>query len=1042
MMDLGKWALDNRYLVRFLIAILVIGGMKAFYDMSKLEDPEIKVKQAMVVTTYPGASAYQVELEVTDLLEKSIRTMSFIDNVKSSSMNDVSIITVELSKLLADDQVNQYWDILRRKVNDVQGALPKGAMPSVVKDDFGDVYGMFYAITSDGIPDSELTKYVNMIKREVQDIEGVTSVEVFGEQDECINIELVEDRMANMGVHPTEVLSTLNGQNKTVYSGYFDAGDHRLRVWVDDRYQSIDDIANLIIQGHEDDQVRLGDIATVSMGFEDPARYQMRYDKQKACGIAIAGSSSYDITKVGDVVEKKLAQLKQNRFPVGIDYHQVFNQPERVSESLNTFLLNLLESVIIVVVVLMFTMGFRSGIIIGTSLLVIVFGSFLVLNMFEGTLQRVSLAAFILAMGMLVDNAIVVTDGILVDLQNGLERNKALTSIGQRTAMPLLGATLIAILAFFPIFLSPDTAGVYVRDLFIVLAVSLLISWILALTQVPLMASWILKKPKGSSSDSLNTKPYQILRAVVMWGLKHRLLAVGISVVLVGLSIFCYQFLPQSFFPDMSYNQLYIEYKMPEGTQNKKVSSDLSEIEDYLLARNEVTHVTTAIGGTPARYNLVRSIATPSLSYGELIVDFETPKQLVDSMWVIQNYLTENYPDAYVRLKRYNLMYQPYPIEAQFMGPDPAVLKSLTDQAEQIMESSSKNMLVRNSWEPQTPSLMVKYNQPVARNIGLTREDISLSLLTSTGGLPVGSFYKGDQQKNIYIKSTDNKGNPIEELNSVPVFSLLPAIQNLTTNTVLEFLNGSLSQEDLLAGALRTVPLNQASEGINVVWEDPLVLRYNGQRARSAMSNPIPGVSANEARQDVLAQIEAIDLPEGYSLLWQGEYKASTESMKYLFGNFPLAIILMIAILILLFKDFKKPLIIFCCMPLISIGVIFSVLLSGKDFGFVAIVGALGLIGMMIKNGIILMDEISLQINEGVEPVKALLDSSASRFRAVMMAALTTILGMIPLLSDDMFGSLAVTIMGGLLVGTLITLVFIPILYALFFRIKVNKQHE
>lgn len=1039
MIDLGKWALANRYLVRFLIAILLVGGALAFFDMSKLEDPEIKVKEAMVLTPYPGASAYEVELQVTDVLEKSIRSMSGIKEVKSSSSNDVSLIKVKLETTVQDEEVDQKWDVLRRKVNDVQGQLPAGVVNSTVLDNFGDVYGMFYAVTSDGIPDSELTLYVNMIKREVQDIEGITSVQIFGEQKECVNIELVEERMANLGVHPAEVLATLNGQNKTVYSGYFDTNDQRIRVSVDDTYQTVHDISDLLIQGHENDQLRLRDIAHVSVGFEEPTMDKLRFNKKHAYGLAIAGSSTYDITKLGKVVDNKLKEIKETRLPVGLDFEKVFNQPERVTESLNTFLINLVESVLIVVIVLMFTMGFRSGVIIGTSLIVIVFGSFLILSLFDGTLQRVSLAAFILAMGMLVDNAIVIVDGALVDLQRNVEKTEALTSIGRKTAMPLLGATLIAILAFFPIFLSPDTAGVYVRDLFIVLAVSLMLSWILALTQVPLMSSWMLKKPKGSSEDSFNSKPYQILRGVVLFGLKNKTIYIGIAVFLVGLSVYCYRFLPQSFFPDMNYDQLYIEYKLPDGTRNSKVLSDLEEIEDYLMSRDEISNITTATGGTPARYNLVRSIATPSLSYGELIVNFKTPKQLVDSMWVIQNYLTANYPDAYVRLKRYNLMYQPYAVEAQFTGPDPAVLKTLTAQAEDIMRKSPKTMLVKNSWEPQTPTLMVQYNQPVARSIGLTRQDIAMSLLTSTGGIPVGSFYKGEQQNNIYLKTVDNKGKPIDGLNSVPVFSAIPAIRNLSTNTLIEFMSGAISEEDLLAGALRTVPLNQASNGISLDWSDPTVHRFNGQRAMSALCDPTPEASADDARNSILAEIEAIDLPPGYSLNWQGEFSASSESMKYLFKNFPLAIILMITILILLFKDYKKPLIIFCCMPLIAIGVIFSVLISGKDFGFVAIVGALGLIGMMIKNGIILMDEITLQIKEGVEPVKALLDSSASRFRAVMMAALTTILGMIPLLSDDMFGSLAVTIMGGLLVGTLITLVFIPVLYAVFFKIKVQK---
>lgn len=1040
MIDLGKWALGNRKLVYFLIVVLMIGGALAFYDMSKLEDPEIKVKQAMVVTTYPGASAYQVELEVTDILEKSIRSMDHVNSVESRSSGDVSVILVELSTVVPDEKVEQYWDMLRRKVNDVQSKLPEGAGASLVMDNFGDVYGMFYAMTSDGFSDRELSEYAELVKREIQNIEGISRVEIYGERSECIDIELLQDRMASLGVHPAEVLSTLNGQNKTVYSGYYESGDKRVRVSVSDKYKTVEDIRNLLLQGHEEDQLRLKDIARVSKGTEEPVRNSLYYDNRPAVGLSIAAQSGTDITKLGTQVEARLNELREKRIPAGIEFHKVFFQPERVTESLGTFMINLVESVLIVVLVLMFTMGFRSGMIIGTSLMVIVFGSFFILSLFDGTLQRVSLAAFILAMGMLVDNAIVIIDGILVDLKRGEKREEALTAIGRKTGMPLLGATLIAILAFFPIFLSPDTAGVYVRDLFIVLAVSLLLSWILALTHVPIHADRALKiKPDKNGKDLFDSKYYRALRQVLLWSLTHKTVTVAAAVLLVIASLFCYRFLPQEFFPDMNYDQLYIEYKLPEGVNSTRVAADLKEISAYLLSRDEITHVTASVGGTPSRYNLVRSIADPSLSYGELIVDYTTPKALVNSIEELQTTLSRRYPDAYVRLKRYNLMYKKYPVEVQFSGPDPAVLRELTARAEAVMNASPKTMLVRNDWEPLSPVLSVDYNQPVARGIGLSRSDVGMSLLSATGGIPTGVFFEGQHRQTIYLKCVDSDGKAVGSIDNTPVFSMLPPFQSLDKKTLEGLITGSVREEDLVAGALRTVPLSQATNGVSVHWEDPVVVRYNGQRAMRAQCNPAFGVGAEEGRLSVARKIENIPLPEGYALQWEGEHKASSQATKYLFKNFPLAVILMIAILILLFKDYKKPLIIFCCIPLILVGVVFGVLISGKAFGFVAIVGVLGLIGMMIKNGIVLMDEIQLQLSGGTEPVEALLNSSSSRFRPVMMASLTTILGMIPLLSDDMFGSLAVTIMGGLLVGTLITLLFIPILYAVFFRIRVGN---
>jgi multidrug efflux pump subunit AcrB len=489
----------------------------------------------------------------------------------------------------------------------------------------------------------------------------------------------------------------------------------------------------------------------------------------------------------------------------------------------------------------------------------------------------------------------------------------------------------------------------------------------------------------------------------------------------------------------MNYDQLYIEYKLPEGTTSDKVQADLSEVEDYLLSREEIRHVTTSVGASPARYNLVRSMADPSLSYGELIVDFSSPKSLVTNMQEIQDYLTGHYPDAYVRLKRYNLMYKKYPIELQFNGPDPAVLRRLTAQAMEIMQQSPVICLVNTNWEAKTPTLLVDYNQPVARAVGLSRQDVALSLLTVTGGIPTGVFYDGTHSKNIYLKSVDKNGNPVASLESSPVFSMIPSIDKIVNKqTVQGLMTGAVSKEDVLEMLLGAVPLSQATNGIKIVWEDPVVVRYNEQRAMRAQGNPVLGVSAEDARQSIVEKIEQIPLPEGYSFQWEGERKASAQSTQYLFANLPLGVILMIFILILLFKDYKKPLIIFCCIPLIVVGVIIAMLIMGKDFGFVAIVGTLGLMGMMIKNGIVLMDEISLQISNGVEPVEALLNSAAIRFRPVMMASLTTIFGMLPLVNDDLFGAGAVTIMGGLLFGTLITLLIIPVLYALFFNIKVK----
>ena len=589
--------------------------------------------------------------------------------------------------------------------------------------------------------------------------------------------------------------------------------------------------------------------------------------------------------------------------------------------------------------------------------------------------------------------------------------------------------------------MSPDTAGVYVRDLFIVIAVSLMLSWVLALVHVPLMSKRMFKNVDSSSdeNDGMIYKgwSYDVLEKTLVFGLRHRKTTLVMALVLLALSAFCYKFVDQAFFPDMEYDQLYMEYKLPEGYNSTETERDLTEIRERLMKHDYITHVTTSVGGTPSRYNLVRSIATPSLAYGELIIDFESPKALVEHIDELQKEISDLYPDAYVKFKRYNLMFKKYPIEACFSGPDPAVLHQLVDSARAIVNASDKVFLPTSDWEPLVPVLNIDYDQASARNSGLTRSDVALSMMAYTGGVPIGTFYDGINPEHIYVKCTDEEGRNVANLENAQVFGVMPNVgQFLNRATIQKLISGNVTREEVVENLIQTIPLKQVSHGLNIEWEEPVVVRNNGERAQRLQCSPCPGVGTEAARQSIAEKIEKIELPEGYSLTWEGEKRASDQSMKYLFNGFPICIVLMIMVLVLLFKDYKKPAIIFCCIPLVIVGVMPVVLLTGKPFGFVAIVGVLGLIGMMIKNGIVLMDEITMEISQGVRPRVALIQSSKSRLRPVMMASLTTILGMIPLVPDSMFGSLAVTIMGGLFVGTLITLIFIPVLYSMFFKVK------
>lgn len=1025
--NVGKWSLDNRKIVSLVVFILLLGGIYACFSIPKLEDPEVLVRQALVVGVYPGASAYQVELEVADPLEKKIRETSGVDFTETRCYSDMCIIKVSLQTTVPQEDIMQTWDIMRHKIEAT--GLPQGAT-TMTYDDFGDVYGMFYAITGSDYTCNELSAYVDMIRREVQNVEGVSRVSVFGTFKECIRIQMRTDRLANLDVLPVEVIQTLNGQNATIYSGYFQSGGNRIRVSVDDRYRSAEDIAGLIIKGHEKDLIRLGDIADIVLEEDYPVREYMERNGVRAIGLSISPNSGVDIVKVGKRVEKKLDEIRADRLPAGIEINSVFSQPDRVTMAMDDFMLNMIASVVLVILLLTFSMGVRPAMVIGMSLVVIIFGSILFLFYTGGTLQRVSLGALIFSMGMLVDNAIVIADGVLVAKANGVPRMEALTRIGENTGWPLLGATLIVILSFLPIYLSPDVTGIYIHDMFIVLCVSLLLSWILALTHVPIMADRLIYPyPVKSVEKQQSSVLYACLKRTLSFCLSHRCTSVIIVLFLLAGTGYCALYLQRALFPDMEYDQLYMEYKLPENRNYTQVSADLDSISAFLRKNPDITDIVKSVGGTPSRYNLVRSIHAPSLSYGELIVDFKSSKALKNDINRLQEEVSAMFPDSYVKFKRYNLMFMQYPIQLSIMGPDPVVLDSLARKCLDIFNRSGVCSNVIDEWEPDVPAFVIGYNQASARMSGMSRTEVGTSILASTEGLPVGTFYDGTKPMSIYVDCVGSDGEKIKDLNNATVFGLMPDWSKITAD------KGLLDAVSGLSGSVTgNEPLSQLSDGIRVEWESPVICRYKGERCRSICASPVEGSSVENSRRAVERELENIEIPEGYHIMWGGERLAEDMSMQNLFSNYPLAILLMLVILLALFKDYKSVAVLVLSIPVVFVGAVPAIIISKTTFGFIAVVSILGLVGMILKNGIILIDEIKVQAQTATDLNQALINASVSRMRPVTMAAFTTVLGMIPLLTDSMFKSMAACIIGGLLVGTIIVLLIIPVLYSIFFK--------
>ena len=1023
---------------------IMLAGVLSFIRMPKLEDPAVAVKQAMVVVPYPGASAHQVELEVAQLMEDELRNLPNVKKVKSECQNGMAMLTVEFHMTVLLKELEQHFDLLRRKVNDLKMRLPQGCYDPVVVDDMMDVYGIFYAFTGDGYSYPELYRYARMLRRELMNVKGVKRVNIVGNRDEVINIVLSKDKIARNGVLPAQIMMALQNAEKTVNSGDYQTGGDRLHIRVGEAVKDEADIRRLLIGTFDGKQVRVGDVARVERAFSEPQRNGFFVDGKPALAVCIAMEADAIVPDVGEAVDAKLAEVMKS-MPAGMETEKIFFQPDKVDEAISSFMVNLVESVAIVILVLVFTMGIRSGVIIGFGLILTIAVSFPILLVCGTTLQRISLGAFIVAMGMLVDNAIVIMDGILIDKQRGYGPKTYLYRIGRNTALPLLGATVIAASTFISVYLSPDSAGEYARDLFLVLCVSLLASWVLALIQVPVCAkAWLPlrdKKKVGNKGEVLNSPVHRFVRRTIGVLIGHRKLTLAIAGVVLAACIFGMTKVKNLFFPDFDYRQFVVEYYLPSQSSPDEVRRDLLEITAMLREKPAVIRVAASMGSAPAHYCLVRPMTSGGDCYGELMVDCKDYATVMEILPELRDELRQRYPDAYIRMRKYNFsIATSHTVEVEFSGPDPAVLRDLSRQAEDIMRRCPyvDPYSVQNNWKPSAKSLAVDYVRADALRSGIERGDVANALLAATDGMPVGVLADQDRMVTVNLMVRNADGSRIADLNDIPVWSMMN--MRLTDEDMEGILTGSKSAADIQDGLFRSVPLSSVSQPVRMDWEEDVVYRMNGRRAIEAECDPNTDLYAGtpaKVRESIEKEIDAIPLPEGYRMRWVGEDELRDDAISNLLKFVPLTIFLILGILLLLFNNWKKVILILVCFPFVFCGITPALLLFRQPFTFMAIIGMMGLIGMMVKNAIVLVDEINrLQTEERRDPYESVVEATVSRVRPVLMASLTTIVGMIPLVNDPMYGSMAVTIMGGLTVGTIITLILLPLFYTALFRIR------
>jgi len=1033
-MNLTAAAIEKKTVSYFAFVLIFVAGIAAFFSLGQLEDPDFTVKTAAITTYYPGASADEVELEVTDRIELALQQMKQLDYVESWSRDGMSLIKANIIPAYSSKEIPQIWDELRRKVREVETTLPPGAGRPMVNDDFGDVFGHLLALTGDGFSYAELEKYAKHLRKELSLIEGVAKVIFWGEQKKVIYIDTSETQLSQLGLSSANLETTLHYQNVVVDSGSVDVQNKRLRIAPTGEFQSPEDIADLSIRGtfveaiqnttsvtapaFSSELIRIRDIGTVSQDYSDPPARIMRFNGVPAIAIAISNIPGTNVVTMGNLVAKRLDELIEN-LPIGIEAERVHWQADIVDDSIKGFFINLAQAVIIVLVVLAVSMGLRMGVIIGTSLILTILGTFIIMSILGIDLQRMSLGALVIALGMMVDNSIVVADGFVIRLQKGMDRTKAAIEAAALPSMPLLGATIVAVMAFYPIIASTESVGEYCASLFSVVAISLIISWILSMTLTPIQCMDMMPDPEASDDnvDPYGTKLYMSYRSILDRAISQRWITIGIMVGLLVLSVIGFGYVKQLFFPDSAMTKFMVDYWTPEGTRIQDVSDDMKRIEKALLKNERIESIATFVGGGPPRFYLPVTPEDPNQAYGQLIVNVKDVKEIDGLIRELTPLFEEHFPDAQVPMIKYGVgPAETWKFQARISGPaiaDEFVLRSLAANAMDILEADPLSGMVQNDWRQRRLKVVPEYNQERGRWASITREDIGNATKRAYDGRTIGQYRDGDDILPIILRMGEEERRNVGGLD---VLQIQPE------------------------GATYTVPLSQVTNNVYTEWEDPVFWRRDRRRTITVQANPVLGYTLPDLMKNVASKIESMKLPPGYTFEWGGEIESSADSQKSLIpGMIPAAVIISF-IVVALFNAFRPPIVIALVVPFALIGITAGLLFTGAAFGFVALLGGMSLIGMMIKNSVVLLDQVNIELAEDKAPYEALVDASLSRLRPVGLAAATTVFGMIPLLQDIFWVGMAITIMAGLMFGTVLTMLLVPVFYATLYKIKVPAQ--
>jgi multidrug efflux pump subunit AcrB len=1021
-MNPGLFALKHDRVVYVAMAMVLIGGIVAYRELGRLEDPEFTIKEALIITPYPGADAEEVALEVTNPIETACQQLGQLDRVESRSMRGLSIVTAVIKDRYDRHRIPQVWDELRRKIADVQPQLPPSVRGrSQVNDDFGDVYGIFLAIHGEGFSYPELRRYAEFLRRELLLADNVKKVDLFADQDEQVFLEISRPRLARLGIQEDQIYALLQAKNIAADGGRVRIGDEHVALHPDGGFRAPEDMLEIVIGSDQTGrQLVLGDVARLERAYTDPPRRILRFDSQPAIGIGISTVAGGNVVRMGEAIRRKLDELKASQ-PIGIEIGEINFQPEAVSAATGEFVFNLGKAVSIVFVVLLLTMGRKTGLIIGIVLFLTIMATFLVMYM-KGDLlmERISLGALIIALCMLTDNAIIVIEGVKVRIEAGEDKLTVVRDVVAQNQWPLFGATAIGVIAFAAIGLSEDRTGEYCNSLFWVILIALSLSWVSSVTVTPLLGSLFFKPLTGGDGQPVDAYGgffFRKYRAALTLALRHRWLVVVASAAMFVAAIFGFRLVDQSFFPPATRPQFMVDVFLPAGTHIRESEAFAEQLEGFVLKQPGVTHVTSFVGGGGLRFLLVYSPEMQNRAFVQLLVDVDDPRAIDGLMATVQEHLDTEHPDANAVAKKFLLgPGDGGRIQARFSGPDPAVLRRLADDAKRILDENGNAVCVRQDWRERELVLRPVMLESQARRAGLTRVDVAQALETGFEGRVVG-FYREPGH------SGSGTGEFPQESRLLPIISRPPEDQRGDVAVI-----DSMQIWSPLAG--RMIPLRQVMSDVETGWEDSVVVRRNRFPTVTVHADPRSGLPS-QLFQRVRERIESIEMPPGYSMEWGGEYEDSSNARRALARPLPVALALMVFIVVCLFNSIRVTTLIWLIMPLSIIGVTAGLLLTGMPFGFMALLGVLALAGELIKNQIVVLSKIMTEIDAGKSPYQAILDGGTAKMRPVCMVVFTTVLGMIPLLVDPFFGAMAVCIMFGLSFAAVLSLIVTPVAYAI-----------